>query len=256
MVSLEARDITFRYQARVLLDRASFTVSSGQSVAIVGPNGAGKSTLLKTLAGLLRPSHGTAMYDGTSISAMTAAARAQVVGYVPQHFNPHWDIRVRDLMQISLERSRIAVQQLTLDDALQANDIAPLRDRWWSSLSGGERNRVLLAMVLATSPPVLLADEPAANLDPRCRLEMVERLSAYSRDALSIVVMHDIDLAFRYFDRILLLDRGRLVADASADQLYDAAILEEVFAVRFIRTQHDGVRAIHPAAVRVAPSVV
>lgn len=243
---LETQDIEVRLQARTLLHGASFTAAGGEAIAIIGPNGAGKSTLLKSLAGLLRPARGAAMYDGTSIAAMPAAMRAQVVGYVPQHFNPHWDIQVSDLMQISLERSGASVQRGMLETALGAHDIAPLRDRWWSTLSGGERNRVLLAMVLATAPPVLLADEPAANLDPRCRLEMVARLSAYGRTALAIVVMHDIDLAFRYFDRILIMAGGRIVADDAAAKLYTSTVLEDVFGVGFIRAEHGNVRTIHP----------
>ncbi|MBI1649112.1 ABC transporter ATP-binding protein [Hyphomicrobium sulfonivorans] len=252
MVTLKAQEIVVRLQARTLLHGASFTACSGESIAIIGPNGAGKSTLLKSLAGLLRPASGSTTYDDAPISSMTAAGRASVIGYVPQHFNPHWDIQVTDLMQISLERSRASVQRGTLDAALRTHDIEPLRDRWWSTLSGGERNRVLLAMVLATAPPVLLADEPAANLDPRCRLEMVERLSAYGRTALSIVVMHDIDLAFRYFDRILLLNDGRIVADGATAEVYDAPILEDVFGVSFIRSQHENVKTIHPG--NVAPT--
>src|SRR5262249_11260024 len=120
-------------------------------------------------------------------------------------------------------------------------ELSTLRGRRWSTLSGGERARVLLAMVLVVDPPVLLADEPGASLDIRHRLDVVQAL-VRRKDRLSIVVMHDLDLAFRFFERVIVLDRGRVIADEPARTLFDDARLDAAFGVKFERlTTSDGV---------------
>ncbi len=244
MVSLVAEGITVVRTDRRLLDGISFATGKSGSIAIIGPNGAGKSTLLKMLAGLETPTEGTVTLDGKHLSDIPAAHRAQVVGYVPQHFNPHWDIRVRDLMRIALERVRLPNVQSALERSLSEHDLEPFRDRWWSTLSGGERSRVLLAMVVATDPPILLADEPSASLDPRCRLDLIARIANHGQTGVCVVVMHDIDLAFRYFDRIVMMNGGRIVADGTADSLFEPSLLDDMFGVRFARSQQDDLRFI------------
>lgn len=244
MVSLVADGVSVIRSDRTLLNAVSFATGATGSIAIIGPNGAGKSTLLKALAGLETPTEGVVKLDGTSVAELPAARRAQAIGYVPQHFNPHWDIRVCDLMRIALERARLPNIQSALDRSLSAHDLEVFRDRWWSTLSGGERSRVLLAMVVATDPPILLADEPSASLDPRCRLDLIARIADHGRTGVCVVVMHDIDLAFRYFDRIVMMNGGRIVADGSADSLFEPSLLDDMFGVRFARSHQDDVRFI------------
>src|SRR5204863_7410479 len=132
--------------------------------------------------------------------------------FLPQYFEPHWDLSVAELVRLGAARggrtTEGAAQRVSTDF-----ELAGLERRRWSTLSGGERARVLLATVLVVDPPVLLADEPAAALDIRHRLDVIAALAQRGKDRLSIVVVHDLDLAFSFFERIVVLDRGVVVAD-------------------------------------------
>lgn len=242
MVSLVAHNLSLTRGGRLLLDGISLSARETGSIAIIGPNGAGKSTLLKTLAGLLAPSAGAVALRGRALRDVPADERARTIGYMPQHFEPHWDIRVRDLLRISVERVGTPVAAARVEEVLTSHAIANFANRWWSTLSGGERARILLAMVTAIDPPILLADEPAAALDPLYRLDMIERIAKRGRSGLCIAVMHDIDLAFRFFDRIIMMKHGQIIADGSAAELFETSHLEETFGVRFLRSKIDNVR--------------
>jgi iron complex transport system ATP-binding protein len=232
---IETDALTVRRRDATILAGITLALPATGSVAVIGPNGAGKSTLLRQLAGLDTPSAGEVRTAGGPLARLPAAQRARMIGYVPQQFTPHWDLRVIDLVRLGAERAGGGTSIERLDAAMEEHELVSLRRRRWSALSGGERARVLLAMVLAVDPPVLIADEPGASLDIRHRLALVERLAERGRDRLCVVAMHDLDLAFRCFDRIVLLDRGRLVADGPADDLFDDARLDGAFGVAFVR---------------------
>ncbi|MFD2180654.1 ABC transporter ATP-binding protein [Rhodoplanes azumiensis] len=240
MTTLALHDVTVERRGARLLAGVSLALPATGAVAIVGPNGAGKSTLLRLLAGQAEPSSGMVRLGDTPLSALRPRERARSIGYVPQHFAPHWNLSVTDLVRLGAERGGGAVAGRSVADVIAAHNLVTLCARRWSALSGGERARVLLAMVLAVDPPILLADEPGASLDIRHRLALVETLAARGRDRLCVVVMHDLDLAFRHFDRIVLVDRGRIVADATADALFEDPRLDAAFGVRFVRlaTEH------------------
>jgi iron complex transport system ATP-binding protein len=234
MTAISADRLTVRRGTATLIDNLSLTSQATGSIAVIGPNGAGKSTLLKVLAGIERPTSGLVRIGDRDLTNLSGAARARTIGFLPQHFEPHWDLSVTELVRLGAERSGQptgdAVQRMT-----GTFELAGLGHRRWSTLSGGERGRVLLATVLAVDPPLLLADEPAAALDIGHRLDVISALAHRGRDRLSIVVVHDLDLAFRFFDRVILLDRGRIVADGSADDLIKDPRLDDVFGVRFER---------------------
>ena len=137
-------------------------------------------------------------------------------------------------MQLGAERSdRLAVDAIA--QAMATFELTRLSRRRWSTLSGGERTRVLLATVLVVDPPILLADEPAAALDIRHRLDVIRALTHRSGDRLSVVVVHDLDLAFTFFERVVVIDRGVVVADGPARALIDDRRIDEAFSVRFDR---------------------
>jgi ABC-type cobalamin/Fe3+-siderophores transport system ATPase subunit len=231
---IEGRHITLRRGGATLLSDISFSAGPAGSVAIIGPNGAGKSMFLKTLAGIVPATSGQVFIDGTEIERLTRAERARNTGYLPQHFEPHWDLTVTDLIKLGAERGGGTGSQ-TMEEALASFELTALRHRHWSTLSGGERGRVLLAMVLVVDPPVLLADEPGASLDIKHRLDLVQRLSLRSQKSLSVVVMHDLDLALRFFDRIVVIERGMIVADAAPSVLVEDRRLDATFGVTFER---------------------
>jgi len=236
---LSAEGLVVRRGAATLLKGFSLAFDATESVAIIGPNGAGKSTLLKVLAGIEMPTEGRVRLGGRTLPELSTAVRARTIGFLPQHFEPHWDLSVAQLLQLGAERGeRLPVDALTR--AVVAFELAGLEQRRWSSLSGGERARVLLAVVLVVDPPVLLADEPVASLDIRHRLDVVEALAARGRDRLSVVVVHDLDLAFSCFGRVVLLAGGQIVADEPAARLVGDRRLDEAFGVRFERLPTGG----------------
>ncbi|MFO1084280.1 MAG: ABC transporter ATP-binding protein [Reyranellaceae bacterium] len=234
MTDLVASDLVVKRGAATLLDNLSLSLSSPGAIALIGPNGAGKSTLLKVMAGIEAFDSGTVRIGDRSLASMPHTVRAAVIGYLPQYFDPHWDLTVADLVQLGAERGAQR-RSGAVEQVRERFELAALWRRRWSTLSGGERARALLAMVLAVDPPVLLADEPAASLDIRHRLDVIRTLSHRGAGRLSVVVVHDLDLAFRFFERIVVVDRGRIAADAPAQELIASPLLDQVFGVRFER---------------------
>lgn len=234
MTAIAGEDLVVRRGAATLLDRLSLSFAATGSVALIGPNGAGKTTLLKVLAGLETPTSGRVHLGPTDLATLSKAARARAIGFLPQYFEPHWDLTVMQLVDLGAQRVG-HVSQDALEATTAAFELGGLLARRWSTLSGGERARVLLAMVLVTDPPILLADEPAAALDIRHRLDVIRALAERGRDRLSVVVVHDLDLAFRFFQRVVVVVDGRIAIDgASADVIGDER-LDAAFGVRFER---------------------
>jgi iron complex transport system ATP-binding protein len=236
MTAIVADSLIVRRGAATLLDGVSLSFGPTGSVAVIGPNGAGKSTLLKILAGIEPPTSGSVKLDERPIASMSGAVRARAVGFIPQHFDPHWDLSVGELVRLGAERGENLPSD-AVERAIGAYELEGLEARRWSTLSGGEKTRVLLASVLVVDPKALLADEPAAALDIRHRLDVLEALGQRGGDRLSVAVIHDLDLAFRFFDRVVLMAGGRIVADKPASELFEDPKLDEVFGVRFERVK-------------------
>jgi ABC-type cobalamin/Fe3+-siderophores transport system ATPase subunit len=234
MTVLAASHLVVKRNGATLLRDVSLSFGGTGSVAVIGPNGAGKSTLLRALAGLAPPSGGGVLLGDRNLASIPSAARARTIGFLPQHFDPHWDLTVRQLLQLGAERATHLAAD-ALSGIMIQFELGRLEGRRWSTLSGGERARVLLATVLVVDPPILLADEPTAALDIRHRLEVIHALAARGRAHLSVVVVHDLDLAFSAFERVILMAGGEIVADEPAARLIDDPRLDGAFGVRFDR---------------------
>ena len=245
MSGLTVNELTLVRSGTALVDRVSLAFAPTGSVAVIGPNGAGKSSLLKMMASVLEPTSGTVEIADKSIRQLSGAERTRLIGYVPQQFEPHWDFSVTELIHLGLSRAGQA-ERISVDDVLVQFELTAFRDRRWASLSGGERGRVLMAMVQSTKPKFLLADEPGASLDIQHRMQLARALADYGRDHLAIVVMHDLDLAFRFFERVIVMDRGRIVADGPAAELFREPLLDETFGVRFERLHSASVQSLYP----------
>lgn len=256
-VALDVQDLTVRYNGSPVVDHVSMAAGPGSVIGLIGPNGAGKTTLIKALSGLLVPTSGTVALDGKPIKMWTRDALARSVGYLSQSRVVHWPVTVERLVSLGRLPHRGPWDRLTgedaaaVDAALVAADVESIRQRTVTTLSGGELSRVLLARVLAGEPRILLADEPVSGLDPGHRLQVLTGLRALARqDRLVIVVLHDLTLASRYCDRLVLLDRGCVVADGTPDEVLRPDRLSSVYGVDAVTVSHNGETAVLPWANR------
>lgn len=213
------------------LHDVSLSLEAGTITAICGPNGAGKSTLLETLAGLLTPDAGEVMLGEDALRTLHPRERARGIGYLPQAHEIAWDVPVRSLVELGRmpHGDRLAGP---VDAALTALDISHLAERRAQSLSGGETARVLLARVLAGEPQWILADEPLAALDLAHQLALMRYLRQAAECGAGVVlVLHDLAHAMNHADRVLVLDRGTLAADAAPAGALSAEVIASVWGV-------------------------
>jgi iron complex transport system ATP-binding protein len=253
VVSIALHDLHVALGRHAVLHRIDATLTGGALIGVIGPNGAGKSTLARAVLGLLRPTQGRVEIDGEDIRTIARAQIARSIAYLPQGQTLHWPLSVERLVALGrlphlAPFSRIgAADRGAIENAIGLADIAHLRGRIASELSGGERARVLLARALAVEAPVLIADEPLASLDPGHQIEVMELLRAQAASGkLVITVLHDLTMAARYCDRLLLLDLGRLVADGAPSAVLTADRLAEVYGVQAWIGQHGDIPLVVP----------
>ncbi|MEM6785127.1 MAG: ABC transporter ATP-binding protein [Bacteroidota bacterium] len=222
---------------RRVLDALTLRIAPGTVTALVGPNGSGKTTLLRTLTGLL-PHEGTLTLDGTPLRGWSDRDRARALAYVQQRPSLAFDLTVRAFVALGRtpHRSWIAgpsdADRAAVAHALATTRLTPFADRSARTLSGGEHRRLLLAQALAQDTPLLLLDEPTAHLDLRHVLDLAALLQGLHADGRTLVVaLHELDLAARLADQVLLLHQGRLVAAGPPVDVLTPPNLEQVFGV-------------------------
>ncbi|HEX7858480.1 MAG TPA: ABC transporter ATP-binding protein [Sphingobium sp.] len=224
-------------QTTVLRD-ISLMAEGGAFIGLVGPNGAGKSTLARTIAGLLTPSAGTISVDGRPLSSLGRREAARTIAYLAQGDAVHWPLAARNV--VALGRSphlgplgkAAPADEAAIDRAMARTQIEAFADRDVTRLSGGERGRVLLARALAVEAPILVADEPVGALDPRHALNIMELLQEEARcGKVVIAVLHDLALAVRFCDRLIVLGEGRLVGDGPPREILSPEGLARHYAV-------------------------
>jgi iron complex transport system ATP-binding protein len=237
-VILEARAASVRYRRNgpLALNQVSCEIKAAELVAVVGPNGGGKTTLLRALLGLVPLEQGSALVDGRPVSQWPRRQLAQTVGVVGQQEDAVFPLTVAETVMLGryahlgplatpTDRDRAAVQT-----ALERCDIVGLADRPIDALSGGEWKRVRVARALAQEPRALVLDEPTASLDVRHEMELFELVGHLVKDGLaSLVITHHLNLAARFAHRIVLLDRGSVVAMGPPAEVLNREILSRVF---------------------------
>ncbi|RJF90722.1 ABC transporter ATP-binding protein [Sphingomonas cavernae] len=258
MVTLSISDLRVALGKRAVLHGIDAELKGGQLIGIIGPNGAGKSTLARAILHLVEPTGGSIALDGTDVTTMSRDAIARRIAYLPQGQTLHWPLTVERLVGLGRLPHLAPFSRLTpadtqaIERAMECADVTMLAHRNALELSGGERARVLLARALAVEADVLIADEPLAALDPGHQLQVMELLAAQAHaGALVIAVLHDLTMAARYCDRLLLIDQGQLAADGDADSVLTGALLERVYGVRAWTGSVNGHRLIVPMDLTV-----
>jgi iron complex transport system ATP-binding protein len=255
MVSLAIEALGVDLGGRAILHGIGATIGAGNLVGVIGPNGAGKSTLARAIAGLLPPSAGRVAIDGTDVRSLSAAALGRHIAYLPQGQTVHWPLTVERLVALGrlphlAPFSRMAGEdRVAIERAMARADIVGLRDRVVTELSGGERARVLIARALAAEAPVLVVDEPLAALDPGHQLELMALMRAEAAaGTLVVLILHDLGLAARFCDRLLLIHRGRLVADGGPDTVLTPEYLNDCYNIRAWTGTIEGQSVVLPLA--------
>ena len=249
MNRLGVRALACRRAGRTILERIELAFEPGALTVLVGPNGAGKTTLLRHLAGLEKPDAGAVELDGQPLPGLPAAERARRVAYLPQAASAYWPLTGHDLVALGrlphgadLSRPLQPTDEEAIRRAVARVDGAALAARAIDTMSQGERARLMLARALATEAFVLLADEPVASLDPAYGLQAMEVLRDEAhRGATVIVVLHDLGLAARFADRIIVLADAKVAADGSPEEALRAEVVNAAYGVGFRHVTIDGV---------------
>lgn len=230
MSALALHDATVRRAGRTVLAAASLTVASGEVVGVVGPNGAGKTTLLRAALGLAKLDAGRAELAGRDVAGLSDPERARLSAYLPQERHVGWNMSASRVASLGAFHLPPAAARAAAAAALSRVGLAGFEDRGVLELSGGERARVLLARLLATAAPLLVADEPAAGLDPDAQLLALDLFrEEAARGAAVILTLHDLSLAARYCDRLVVLGQGGVVADGLPAEALSPDVLASAF---------------------------
>lgn len=246
--------VDFGYPGRDVLRGLDFAARAGEVVGVCGPNGTGKSTLLRLILGLLRPRSGRVRLGGDLVTALDRRAIAQRAALLMQDSPLELPLTVREVVALGrlpylrrFETERAADRQ-AIDAAMEITDTQVLADRRVTELSGGERHRVQLARVLAQDTPLMLLDEPTASFDVAHQLQALRLVrAAAARGRTVLIAMHDLSLAARSCDRILLLGDGRLQADGPPAEALTEENLARLFRVRArVDVDPDGLLRVVP----------
>jgi iron complex transport system ATP-binding protein len=234
---ISAESVVVRLGGNLVVDGATLDLRAGELAVLIGPNGAGKTTLVRALAGLI-PAEGRIAIEGRSLASFAPRERARRIAYLPQGHGFHWPMAVTAVVALGrhphgdvfsgvTDADRAAVER-----ALVATDTLPFGARSVTELSGGERARVALARALASEAPILITDEPTTSLDPRHQLAVMALLANIAHGGTAVLaIVHDLVLAARFADRILVMDQGRLVADGAPREVITRERIAAVFAV-------------------------
>lgn len=245
-------DVRVLRQQRCILDIPQLNLPAGGLTVILGHNGSGKSTLLKLLNGQLAPDHGQVLLQGKPVSSYPARQLAQRLAYMPQQIPQPPQLRVRELVELGRFTWRGWLRRWAPDDLAQVEramrdaDIAPLAEHAVAALSGGERQRAWLAMLLAQGTPCLLLDEPSAALDLAHQYQLLALLRRQSEQhhCTVLAILHELNLALRFADRIIALRQGRIWFDGSPEQLLQHPQLHQLYSIELDILPRPGKHAV------------
>lgn len=236
-MAIIVKDLSFGYGQNTILHHLDFSVPPGRFTAVLGKNGSGKSTLLRLIAGFIRPQSGSIEVFGINVKSLSVAERARRIGFLPQTHYPVFPFTVEEVVLTG--RAAYVFSTPTDKDREKAKDamgrigIEDLIRRPYTELSGGERQLVMIARVLAQEPKVLLLDEPLSNLDLSNQVRILNLLKSLVVSGLTVVaVFHDPNVAFRYGDHFVFLKNGMIREPERLDGFHSAQMLTDVYGIK------------------------
>lgn len=252
MTLLSIDGLSVRLGGKTVLAGLDLSVGAGEFVGLIGPNGAGKSTLLRAALGLL-PYTGTVLVAGEDVASTGAPARAKKAAYLAQEREIAWAVPVETVVALGRAPHRprfaalSAADAAIVDEAMRRMDVAGFRDRLATELSGGEKARVLAARALAQDTPLLLADEPTAGLDPAHQIALMHLFGELAASGRGVVAsLHDLGLAARWCTRLVLIEKGRIVADGPPRAVLTPERIGAVYGVSAFFAEAAGAPVVQP----------
>jgi len=237
-MSIEVRNLCFSYGDRPVLHDISFTVEKGEFLSILGPNGVGKSTLFRCMLGLLSGYTGQVLIDGKNAREFSAREAAKHIAYIPQSSHPIFNYSVLDIVLMGRTSGLAAFRSPGKEDlercrwALNKIGISHLEERCFHRLSGGEQQLVLIARALTQDAPILMLDEPTANLDFGNQLRVLEQARALAREGYTVIqTSHHPEQSFLFSDRILAIQNGRVLTEGKPGDVLTAEIMTALYGV-------------------------
>ncbi|BAZ97956.1 MAG: iron ABC transporter ATP-binding protein [Dehalococcoides mccartyi] len=260
---LGLNQVYFSYKHAPILKGVNFEVEAGEVLGLVGPNGAGKSTLLKCINAILKPQAGYIDFNGQSIGEMPLNEIAQRVGYVPQTLSTAAPLTVYETVLMGRKprlKWKVSQQDKDIVEAsLRRMQILPLALRYFNELSGGERQRVMMARAFCQEPEILLLDEPTNNLDLRHQLETLDMVkdAVKKNRLLAVVAIHDLNLAVRYTDKLIMLKDGVICRIGKSQEVLTPEAIEEVYGVKTAVITYQDSKYILPISAKpgAAPNI-
>ena len=243
-IAAEAKDITVGYGEHTVLKSVSLAIEQGGFLGILGPNGCGKTTFLRSLSKVLKPEDGVVYIDGKTVSSYDAKTFAKTVGCVSQETETSFEFSVRDIVLMGRHPHIGRLAPLTAEDyaiadeAMRFTNTLQFKDRLVTELSGGERQRVLIAKTLAQQPKILLLDEPTNHLDVCHQIEILQLIRSLTPKITVIGVLHDLNLASYFCDRIVLMEKGQILSVGTPAEVLTPERVYDVFSVRMIVSPH------------------
>lgn len=249
---LTFQSVSFSYNGHLILDDINVSLQSGELIGVIGANGAGKSTFIQLAAGLLTPRQGTIHCCGDDLAFLPASERAKKMAYLPQSPQVDWPLTVKQIAGLGrLPHQNWWAQEsdadvLAVANALLQTDMTSLSERRMDTLSGGERLRAMIARMVATQAELWLADEPLAALDILHQLQIVQLFKRHCADGGSaVMVVHDLNMAARFCDKLLLLHHGKRLAFGAPDSVLTTDNVQMALGVVATLARHDGHLMVH-----------
>lgn len=253
---VDVSDVSVQLGSVQALDAVSVEVQRGEFMGVIGPNGAGKTTMLRTISGVLDPSHGSVVVDGHDVTDLPSKASSRLVAVVPQQTSLQFEFDVREVVEMGRTPYRRRVQLDAAEDghivdrAMEQTQVAGFEARDIGEVSGGERQRVLLARALAQDTPVMLLDEPTASLDINHQIRTLEIVKSLVGEGKTVMApIHDLNLAAHYCDRLLLLSEGRRTALGPPDEVLTEDHLESAFGTDAVVTNNPVTGSVYVMAL-------